>query len=80
LQPGEITTDERELIPTAAGLLELLELLGLLELLRRCPTTCSSQGNYRFEGSDQFVDTQSGTTAVWKRHWVEESAISEVAA
>ncbi len=28
----------------------------------------SAQGNYRFEGSDQFVDTQSGTTAVWKRH------------
>ena len=28
----------------------------------------SAQGNYRFEGSDQFVDTQSGTTAVWKRN------------
>jgi hypothetical protein len=28
----------------------------------------SAQGNYRFEGSNQFVDTQSGTTAVWKRH------------
>jgi hypothetical protein len=27
----------------------------------------SAQGNYRFEGPDQFVDTQSGTTAVWKR-------------
>jgi hypothetical protein len=27
----------------------------------------SAQGNYRFEGANQFVDTQAGTTAVWKR-------------
>jgi hypothetical protein len=27
----------------------------------------SAQGNYRFEGSDQFVDTQAGTTSIWKR-------------
>jgi hypothetical protein len=27
----------------------------------------SAQGNYRFEGSDQFVDVQAGTTSIWKR-------------
>ena len=27
----------------------------------------SAQGNYRFEGSDQFVDIQAGTTSIWKR-------------
>lgn len=27
----------------------------------------SAQGNYRFEGSDTFVDTQDKTTSIWKR-------------
>ena len=27
----------------------------------------SAQGSYRFEGSDQFVDVQAGTTSIWKR-------------
>lgn len=27
----------------------------------------SAQGNYQFEGSDQFVDTQARNTSVWKR-------------
>jgi hypothetical protein len=27
----------------------------------------SAQGNYRFEGSDTFVDTQGRTTSIWKR-------------
>jgi hypothetical protein len=27
----------------------------------------SAQGNYRFEGSDQFVDIQGNTTSIWKR-------------
>lgn len=27
----------------------------------------SAQGNYRFEGSNQFVDIQAGTTSIWKR-------------
>ena len=27
----------------------------------------SAQGNYRFEGSDQFVDTQASATSIWKR-------------
>jgi hypothetical protein len=28
----------------------------------------SAQGNYQFEGPDQFVDTQARTTSIWKRH------------
>ena len=128
MQPGEITTDERELIPTGAGLLELLELLKdmshdvfishssadwllenaaahvrnrisyrvfvqpgnigaqsrpdyVLHLTRTQTGTLkatngtytltsgllSTQGNYRFEGSEQFVDTQGKTTSIWKR-------------
>jgi len=27
----------------------------------------SAQGNYRFEGSDEFVDIQGKTTSIWKR-------------
>jgi hypothetical protein len=34
---------------------------------KRAAEPLSAQGNYQFEGSDEFMDIQGKTTSIWKR-------------